>query len=309
MRDDFYRNGLPVKSIQPDLFMPSPITAGLKRFAVIGDAGSGNGDQKAIADAMARTFQKTPFASVLVLGDNVYEDGEPWRFKERIQAPYQDLLDEGVKFYPVMGNHDVRQGYGGLQTRYWGVPEFYNFRIRDTEFFALDTTVFLPGYDDCYSDNIFAAKRKAHAQLLWLDRALSRSKAKFKVVYGHYPVYATWVDNLRRKRSTEAVRAILEPVLVKHGVDLYLAGHEHHYEKTKPVKGVTYFISGAAGKMRETTMENDPGNIRDKRIARFHFMLFEMTSQGLKYQAIGKSGKVLDEGLIPPKRQTQLRFA
>ena len=39
----------------------------------------------------------------------------------------------------------------------------------------------------------------------------------------------------------------LEPLLVKHKVDVYFAGHDHTLEMLKPVKGVNYVVSGAAG--------------------------------------------------------------
>ncbi len=298
------------KCLQPDLFSPLPQTDALKRFAVIGDAGNGSQAQYDIGAQMARTWKERPFASVLVLGDNIYEYGDPRLFDTRIQAPYQKLLDNQVRFYAVMGNHDVVKGYGPQQMAYWGVPPFFNRRLGNVEIFGIDTTVFLPGYAGCYADNPFLAYQQAAVQLAWLDKVLGESTAKYKVVFGHYPIYSSGMHGTKED-ATIRLRHILEPLFVKHGVDIYLAGHEHHYEKSQVLNGVQHFVSGAGGKLRPNIYYKDnPPYPREKVFARYHFMLFEETPQGLRYDVIGKKGKVLDSGLVVKQsRPVQLRFA
>ncbi len=297
------------KMLQPDLFAPLLQTEALKRFAVIGDAGNGLKPQFDIARQMLRTLKDKPFASVLVLGDNVYNNGEPEHFKQAIKRPYQQLMKAGVRFYPVMGNHDVRGGFGAQQQAYWGAPSFYSRRLGNVEVFAMDTTVFLPGYDGCYQDNPFLALQQAKDQLLWLDKALAASDAKYKVVYGHYPLYSSGM-HATKLDATIKLREVLEPLLVKHRVDAYLAGHEHHYEKSVPIQGIRHFVSGSAGQLRPNVSYRDnPPYPRERLVVKYHFMLFEETPQGLKYQAISRKDNVLDEGLLPPKRFTQIRFA
>jgi acid phosphatase len=36
-------------------------------------------------------------------------------------------------------------------------------------------------------------------------------------------------------------------VLEKHGADLVLGGHEHHYERFRPVSGIHYIVTGGGG--------------------------------------------------------------
>lgn len=310
--------------LQPDLFAPRPpVTPGLTRFAVLGDAGSGTALQHGVAHQMNMTYQKNPFASVLVLGDNVYENGEPALFTERIQQPYQALFNQGVKFFPVLGNHDVRSGHGDTQLDYWGAPNYYQISLGDktqnpsktADIFAIDTTVFLPFYDNANaSKNPFLSLKKAENQLKWLEKALADSTAKYKIVFGHYPLYSSGMHSTRTD-VTGYLRSILEPMFQKYGVDLYLAGHEHHYEKSQPIHGVQHFVSGAGGRVRDIFYANNPPYPRDKAISDNHFMLFDITDLGLAYQAINIQGQVIDQGLIPPKTaQTnkptpQLRFA
>jgi hypothetical protein len=44
------------------------------------------------------------------------------------------------------------------------------------------------------------------------------------------------------------VREDLEPVFARHGVDLVFSGHDHVYERTVPIRGVTYVVSGGGGR-------------------------------------------------------------
>lgn len=78
------------------------------------------------------------------------------------------------------------------------------------------------------------------AQLEWLDRALSRSDATWKIVVGHHPL---WGHHPERGHQVTMIERV-EPILVRHGVDVYVAGHDHHTDLMKPVGGVHYITSG-----------------------------------------------------------------
>jgi hypothetical protein len=51
-----------------------------------------------------------------------------------------------------------------------------------------------------------------------------------------------------RHGGDEKVREDLEPLFAKHGVDLVFSGHDHVYERTVPIRGVTYVVSGGGGR-------------------------------------------------------------
>ncbi len=273
------------------------------RFAVIGDAGTGDQNQAAVARQLSLSQQATPFESVLVLGDNVYQNGEPALFQERIAKPYQDLIRRQVKFYPVLGNHDVKQGYGNWQLAYWGVPEFYHYKLgpqgAETEFWALDTNLLIPGPDEMSGENPVIRAQKAAYQLKWLEQTLANSTATMKVVYGHHPMHSRGADaKLQRSWQQTVMAQQLGPLFEQYGVDLYMAGHEHHYEKPTAINGVNYLVSGAAGKLDTPTRGSQEGNGLIKQL---HMMLFEITPQGLAYRTISANGTLLDCGLIPRK--------
>ena len=282
-----------------------------KRFAVVGDTGTGDIHQYVIGRRMWETYQRTPFNHVVMLGDNVYENGEPQYFEARLQRPYRPLLDSGVEFDSVLGNHDVRKGYGDEQLKFLNKPRWYNFKIGnagdDVEFFAIDTTIMAPLYDNAYANELPRALRLAKEQRQWLETALSQSTAKYKIVYGHYPLYSSGAHSYKNT-TNGAMRAQLGPVLAQYGVDAYLSGHEHLYERSAPIEGTTHFVSGGGGKIT-SVMQAKADHPRETVQAKYHFMLFEITPQGLAFEAINRKGNVMDKGVIPPKSARQLAFA
>ncbi|MDE2142491.1 MAG: metallophosphoesterase, partial [Elusimicrobia bacterium] len=187
--------GLPTSALPTAAPLQLPVSAplpaaapGIDRIAVVGDAGTADSHQAHIARAMAAEHEKKPFASVLVLGDNVYQNGETEKFHAAIRDPYAPLFDGGVRFFPVLGNHDVRTGGGAAQRAYWGAPRWYRKSIGTVDVFALDTTVLLPHHQKhAYASDFPEAERLGREQLAWLDKALGESRADHIVVYGHHP--------------------------------------------------------------------------------------------------------------------------
>ena len=74
-------------------------------------------------------------------------------------------------------------------------------------------------------------------------RSAAASASQWKVVCLHHPVYSSG-----KHGPTPGAQALLEPILVRHRVDLVLTGHDHHYERTVPIGGVTYVVSGGGCK-------------------------------------------------------------
>jgi hypothetical protein len=93
------------------------------------------------------------------------------------------------------------------------------------------------------------------------------------------------------------LREALEPLLLKHGVDVVFAGHEHFYERIKPQKGIVHFISGGAGKLRRGNIKRTnltaKGFDQDR-----HFMLVEIDDGRMWFEAISRAGNVVDSGVI-----------
>src|SRR5689334_14257860 len=75
-------------------------------FVVIGDTGTGGRGQYDIGKRLLDLRKSIPFQSVLMLGDNVYGSQGPKDLRTKFELPYGGLIEAGVKFYAVLGNHD-----------------------------------------------------------------------------------------------------------------------------------------------------------------------------------------------------------
>ena len=303
-----------IASKQPPTAMhtlPLAKTNAIRRFAVLGDAGTADQGESSVTHMMQQAFHQNPFASVLVLGDNVYKtkaygNGDPLGFENSIHKPFKPLLDAGVSFYPVLGNNDVKYvDHGENQLHYWNRPRYYNQRIGNVELFALDTTLFFPAYEHLYKQTTPVLQEGAK-ELAWLDQTLAKSTAKYKIVYGHYPLYSINEGYREMPGLNSGMRQLLLPMLTKNHVDAYLGGHTHDYEKTGPLTpdGMRHFVSGAGGRLRDELPPSLHPPI-EKFIRERHFMIFEEKPDGLYYQTVAYNGALLDSGMLPPKQQAQ----
>src|SRR4026207_272577 len=83
-----------------------PVKNGSVKFAVIGDTGTGDKHQLAVAKQLVATRAKFPFEFVIMVGDNIYGGNTAKDFDRKFAIPYKPLLDAGIKFYAALGNHD-----------------------------------------------------------------------------------------------------------------------------------------------------------------------------------------------------------
>jgi hypothetical protein len=79
------------------------------RFAVLGDAGTGEKAQYGLADQMAALHDRFKYHTVLLLGGNLQGSERPQDVRKKFEVPYKRLLDQGVKFYASLGNEDARE--------------------------------------------------------------------------------------------------------------------------------------------------------------------------------------------------------
>jgi hypothetical protein len=266
-------SSLPLIAPAQELRLPNG-KDGLK-FAIIGDTGQPGSGQTTVANQMVAWRTRYPFEFVLMTGDNLYGRESARDYENKFSKPYKGLLDAGVKFYASLGNHDDD---GQILYKPFNMDgkKYYSFRPKlGVRFFALDTN---------YVD------RK---QLDWLDKELAASGSDWKIAYFHHPLYSSGATH----GSAELQRELLEPVFLKYGVNVVIAGHEHFYERLKPQKGVAYFILGSSAKLR-------PGDLRKSEMTvygndrEYAFMLMEIAGDELYFQTISNKGVTLDTGSI-----------
>jgi hypothetical protein len=253
-----------------------PMKPGSVKFAVIGDTGTGDKNQLAIAKQLYSYHSRFPYEFIIMMGDNLYGGDSPKDYDKKFASPYKPILDSGVKFYASLGNHD------DPSQRYYkpfnmNGERYYTFKPGNSNvrFFALDS-------------NYMDAK-----QLDWLDQQLVASGSDWKICFFHHPPYSSGETH----GSAVALRDQVEPVFLKYGVNVVFTGHEHFYERIKPQKGIAYFIAGSSAKLRKGNIVRDElqakGNDSD-----FTFMLVEIAGDDLYFQTITGSGQLIDSGSV-----------
>jgi len=81
-------------------------------LAVAGDIGDSGSRLDRTAVVIAEIGALDPYDALLLLGDNVYPDGDPARLDTTVFGPFGPLLDDGTRLLAVLGNHDVKNGHG-----------------------------------------------------------------------------------------------------------------------------------------------------------------------------------------------------
>ena len=244
------------------------------RFAAFGDNGTGGQEQYDVAQQMVRQRANFPFDFVLMLGDNIYGSDTAADFRRKFEDPYKPMLDAGVKFYASLGNHDNPNQRLYKPFNMDG-KRYYSFRKENVEFFSLDST---------YMDPV---------QLAWVEKQLSASTAQWKICYFHHPLYSDG----KFHGPDRDLRSRLEPLLAKGGVSVVLSGHEHFYERLKPQQGIYHFIIGNGGQLRYHDLKPSQDIAKGFDTDR-GFALFEIAGDDLYFQALSRTGEIVDSGII-----------
>jgi hypothetical protein len=260
-----------------------PLREGSVRFLVIGDTGTGTEQQYELANVMTSYRQVFPYEFVLMMGDNMYGGERPEDFKLKFENVYKQLLNDKVKFYATLGNHDeANQRF--YEFFNMNGEEFYRFTKGNVSFYSLNSN---------YMD-----KR----QLKWLEDELAKDTAEWKIMFMHHPPYSSG----GKHGSSSGLREVVEPIFLKYGVNAVFAGHEHFYERIKPQKGIYYFISGAGGKLREGDVKQGSPLTEKAFDKDMSFMLLEVAGGEMHFQVISRTGQTVDSGMLkkqPPQQQ------
>lgn len=265
--------------------MQSGRTTGPYRFIAFGDWGAGTQFQKDLARQMAEQYEKAPFDAALLLGDNFYEFGDVRKLgKAYFSDMYQPLIEHHVNFIVALGNHDAVAGHQKEQLEFFGMPGYYyTVHKPEIDFFVLNTNTYT----------------KDQVQQRWLQKELEKSQAPWKIVLGHEPIYSSGAHGFNPN-----LQKTLEPLLIKNHVDLYLAGHDHHYERFKLIHGVQHIVSGGGG----AYLRNFPFVMPESSVhlKTHHFLSFELKQDTLRMQVIDKTGHVIDQAQWTKPQQGRL---
>jgi 3',5'-cyclic AMP phosphodiesterase CpdA len=244
------------------------------RIAVAGDVGTGDVEERATADEMDRLEGADEYSALLMLGDNVYDNGDPSQLQRTVFEPFSGVLDGDTQLLPVLGNHDVDDGFGDAQADAIGMPaSWYATQLSDEVLvIALESN----RWDD-------------PNQLDFLDTTLASATATWKIVIMHHPPHSGGWHG-----SDLNVRAAFTSLFEQYGVQLVLTGHDHDYQRSEEINGVTYVVSGGAAKLRPTEL----GDSMVVAESTYHFVDLSVYDDHLDLRAVDQSGNDIDSVTI-----------
>lgn len=242
------------------------------RFITVGDTGTGALAQYEVAKAMGKKCKDSGCDFAILLGDNIYNSGvtsvDDNQFITKFEKPYENL---DMPFYLTLGNHDYR---GNVQaqidytkkSKKWKMPSnVYTLNKGIADLFCIDTNV------------------PSNEQIEKLKKEVEKSKAKWKIVFGHHPRYTNGVYKNSTGKQAELVD---EPFCNK--ADLYLSGHEHTKQHLKKACGMEYLVVGTGAGLRKVGVANN--TLFGK--SSLGFAWVEITKDKLYFEVLDTDGKV-----------------
>ncbi|MEY4544017.1 MAG: hypothetical protein RL685_212 [Pseudomonadota bacterium] len=242
------------------------------RFVVFGDSGSDSDGQRSVHDQLSQV----PFDLILHTGDVAYEAGSLAALERTFFDVYANYL-RNAPVFPTTGNHDYRTDSGEPFRQVFALPDnggpdgnerWYSFNFGAVHFVALDTEWELP------------------QQTEWLARDLGANHLPWTIAYLHRPPFSSGEHG-----SNLAVRSAFTPLFERYGVQLVFAGHDHDYERTVPINGVTYVVTGGGGRGTRPVGSSSFTAFSEDAL---HFVAVSIEGTVLLLHAIGATGRQLD---------------
>ncbi len=271
----------------------APARGASVKFLYLGDAQTG---LESWGHLLAAAIRRNPATDFVLLAGDLVDRGN-----ERTNWDHFFLRADGVfdrvPLLPCVGNHEYLDAGPRLYRAFFELPRngpigiapglVYHFETGDACFAVLDST--LAAYDSA------AAQKQAD----WLDATLARSRASWKFVMLHHPIYPShpW-------RDLPSLRQRFVPIFDKHHVDFVLQGHDHAYQRTyalrgqsratTPAGGTIYLMAVSGDKFVEAT-GRDYVEVHRSDVSTYQTFEIDPRSSRLSYRACTADGTIIDE--------------
>jgi tartrate-resistant acid phosphatase type 5 len=272
-------------------------------FLAVGDWGrDGQDNQADVARQMGLVAAAVGARFVISVGDNFYEDGVASVSDPKWKTSFEDVYSAPslqVPWHVALGNHDyhgdsqAQLDYAATSHR-WRLPaRWYSRQERapdgtTMDLFVLDTSPFIRGYYEDGAEKVKVAGQDTEAQLRWFAAALAASRADWKVVVGHHPVYSGG-----KHGGSPDLQARIDPLLQQHRVALYLNGHDHDLQHVH--HGAAHYVcTGAGSKMRDHCDDTDGSDFCSLHPGFTALRLTRAVLQVAYRDAVGAELKVVD---------------
>ena len=143
---------------------------------------------------------------------------------------------------------------------------------------------------------VLNSNEQLEAQVAWLDGVLGDNPQNWTVLTFHHPVFSS-ADG----RDNQELRALWQPIIDRHEVDLVLQGHDHTYARSRNVRngmsvrddrsGTVYVVSVSGPKMYESSVHPLMRRIAEDTQL---YQVIEIAGNELVYRAYMATGELYD---------------
>ncbi len=286
-----FSNGISATPTTSSTFKPTsgrPANGAPVVVAAAGDGASGETYATKVS-SMLKSINPNLF---LYLGD-VYEKGSFTEFYNWYGT--SSAYFSGLRSItdPTVGNHEyLTSGAAGYYSYWNNPPKYYSFNAYGWHFVSLN------------SNGSYVSDASGSPQYNWLQKDLAALPSNTcTIVYYHAPLY-----NIGPEGTATQMSAIWS-LMAQYGVDIVLNGHDHDYQRWKPLDangnlsshGLTEFVVGTAGHGLQTFTKSDSrvAKSEDDNPGAFGVLLLTLHSTYASFSYKNTSGTVLDSGTIP----------
>jgi acid phosphatase type 7 len=270
------------------------------RFLYLGDAQTG---LESWGRLLSAAYRRHPDIDFILLAGDLVDRGNERTNWDHFFLRASGVFDR-VPLMPCVGNHEYLDMGPRLYRAFFELPRngpagsdpglVYHFECGNACVAVLDSTL-------AVCDPI-----QARRQAQWLDTTLQNSKAPWKFVLFHHPVYPShpW-------RDTPALREHWVPIFDKHHVDLVLQGHDHAYLRTYPMRdhrrvegpgeGTIYLVAVSGDKFVDQA-PRDYIEVGRTEVSTYQTIDIDEPSNRVTYRAWTEDGKIVDELVINKPR-------
>ncbi|MDO6759986.1 metallophosphoesterase [Tamlana sp. 2_MG-2023] len=227
-----------------DMYFKTAPPVGTDQFVrawILGDAGTGNQNQKNVRDQYydyVSNASTNPDQTdmMLFLGDNAYDSGLDSEYQSALFNIYSSQLKKTVA-WSTLGNHDGYSADSNTQSGPYydiftfptaaesggvasGTEAYYSFDYANIHFIVLES---------------YTLDNNA-TQIAWCTQDMQNTDQDWIVAIFHHPPYSKGSHDSDSESQLINMRNNFLPILEENGVDLVLSGHSHSYERS-------YFIN------------------------------------------------------------------
>ena len=279
-----YDNGNPVPPAPRTGFVAPDVAGPPAQPVIVGATGDG-ADGGARADAVIDEITSWNPDLFLYLGD-VYDNGTNEEMASWYGQPGERWARMRDITAPTIGNHEYLNGNGRPYFDYWnGVPHFYAFDAGAWRIVVLDSMKSFDGYSP------------GSPQYEWLSDELVNDQHECTLVSFHHPRFSVG------KYEGSPWLQPLWALMADNGVDIAVTGHDHNYQRWKPLgasgsfssKGMRQFVAGTGGHESYAIQRND-GRVAEAVGLVDGAIRFELEPGKARFSFVKSNGQQMDSG-------------